>query len=100
MSCNLKTKVDAMKATNLRDQVLTAWLLAAIAAAVLLWQPLPHEWDIIGLAFIVLAATAVVRFEPKHTFALGLTIWAMYFLSCSASDGWHFPAITAHRGSH
>src|SRR5262249_44739338 len=23
-----------------------------------------------------------------------------YFLSCSASDGWHFPAITAHRGSH
>ncbi|HEX3877554.1 MAG TPA: HAMP domain-containing sensor histidine kinase [Bryobacteraceae bacterium] len=89
-----------MTLTQVRDQILIAWLLAAAAAAALLWRPLPHEWDMTGLAFVVLAATALVRFEPKHTLALGLTVLGMYFLSSAAVDNWRFPAITPHRDSH
>ena len=95
-----KNQSGSMKLANLKDQILVAWLLAAVGAAALLWRPLPHEYDMTGLAFIVLAATALVRFEPKHTLALGGAVAAMYFLSCSASDHWHFPAMTAHRDSH
>ncbi len=95
-----KNQSGSMKTANLKDQILAAWLLAAVAAAALLWRPLPHEYDMTGLAFVVLAVTALVRFEPKHTFALGLAIAAMYFLSCSASDHWNFPSMTAHRDSH
>ncbi len=89
-----------MKIINWKDQIVVAWVLAAAGAAALLWRPLPHEWDMTGIAFIVLAATALVQFEAKHTIALGLTIAGMYFLSCSASDQWHFPAMTPHRDSH
>jgi signal transduction histidine kinase len=89
-----------MKPANLKDQILAAWLLAAVGAGALLWRPLPHEYDMTGLAFVVLAVTALVRFEPKHTIALGFAIAGMYFLSCSASDHWHFPSMTAHRDSH
>jgi signal transduction histidine kinase len=89
-----------MKLAILKDRILPAWLLAAACAAALLWRPLPHEYDMTGLAFVVLAVTALVRFEAKHIIALGAAIAAMYFLSCSAADHWHFPAITAHRNSH
>ena len=86
-----KNQSGAMKLTYIKDRNLAAWLMAAAGAAALLWRPLPHEYDMIGLAFIVLAVTALVPFEPKHTFSLGLAIGAMYFLSCSAGDQWHFP---------
>jgi signal transduction histidine kinase len=101
-ACQLQSKNQkgAMYTLHLRDRIVPAWIAAALAAAALLWQPLPHQYDIIGLAFVVLAATALVRFEPKHTVVLGGAIGAMYFLSCSAADGWHFPAMTAHRDSH
>ena len=89
-----------MKPAIFKDQILAAWLLAAVGAAALLWRPLPHQYDMTGLAFIVLAVTALVRFEPKHTFALGAVIAFMYFLSCSASDHWNFPSMTAHRDAH
>ncbi len=89
-----------MKLTTLKDRILPAWLLAAIAAAALLWRPLPHEYDMTGLAFVVLAVTALVRFHPRHTLSLGAAIAAMYFLSCSAADHWSFPAFTPHRNSH
>ncbi len=85
---------------DLRDQRLAAFLLAALAGAAILWQPLPHEYDMVGLTFIVLASTAAVNFETKHTFALGALLEAMYFLSCCADDGWRYPAMTAHRESH
>ena len=89
-----------MKPANLKDQKLVAWLFAAAGAGALLWRPLPHQYDMTGLAFIVLAVTALVRFEPKHTLALGGAIAFMYFLSCSASDHWDFPSMTAHRDAH
>jgi signal transduction histidine kinase len=95
-----KNQKAAMKPANFKDQILAAWLLAAAGAAALLWRPLPHQYDMTGLAFIVLAVTALVRFEPKHTFALGAVIAFMYFLSCSASDHWNFPSMTAHRDAH
>jgi two-component system, NtrC family, sensor kinase len=95
-----KNQSACMKPANLKDQILAAWLLAAAGAAAVLWRPLPHQYDMTGLAFIVLATTALVRFEPKHTLALGAAIAFMYFLSCSASDHWHFPTMTAHRNAH
>jgi signal transduction histidine kinase len=95
-----KNQKAAMKPAKFKDQILAAWLLAAAGAAALLWRPLPHQYDMTGLAFIVLAVTALVQFEPKHTFALGAAIAFMYFLSCSASDHWNFPSMTAHRNAH
>jgi signal transduction histidine kinase len=92
-----KNQSAAMKAIHLKDRVLEAWLASVAAVAALFWKPLPHEYVMVGLAFVVLAATALVRFAAKHTIALGITIAAMYFLSCSAADGWRPPAITAHR---
>jgi signal transduction histidine kinase len=91
----LKNQSGEMKSIRLKDRVLEPWLLAAAGAGALLWNPPPHEYSMVGLAFIVLAATALIHFEPKHTIALGVAIAGMYFLSCSARAGWHFPAMTA-----
>lgn len=89
-----------MRAIRLKDRVFEAWLIAAAASAALLFSPLPHVYVMLGLAFIVLAATALIRFESKHTIALGAVLLAMYFLSCAAADGWRFPIMTLHRDSH
>jgi signal transduction histidine kinase len=86
-----------MREIHLKDRIWETWLASIAVVAALFWNPIPHEYVMIGLAFVVLASIALVRFEPKHTVALGLAIAAMYFLSCSARDGWRIPAITAHR---
>jgi signal transduction histidine kinase len=88
-----------VKLTAFSNRLLLAWLAAAAGASFLIWHPLPQEYSVTGLTFIVLAATALVPFQARHTFALGVTIAAMYFLSYSASDGWRIPAMTADRNS-
>lgn len=88
-----------MRLIQLKDRIWEAWAAAALGAAALFWRPLPPEYALTGLVFIVLGATALVRFESKHTLALGAVIAAIYFLSYSIRDNWNFPGITAHRGS-
>lgn len=100
-----RTQMNANKSRAIRggrrllaqQRLLWSWIGAAVCAAALLFQPLPHEYVMVGLACVILAATALVRFEPKHTIALGIAIVAMYFLSTCAADGWRFPSINAHR---
>ena len=84
---------------SLRDRLFLSGLALAACAAALFWSSLAYQYVMVGLACVVLTAAALVRFEPKHTIALGIAIAGMYFLSCSSADGWNIPASSAHRAA-
>jgi signal transduction histidine kinase len=82
----------------------SAWAAPTALLAISLWKPAAFlstdDYIITGISLIVITAAATVPLLPWHALALGLSVEAVYILSCWLAVRWEIPSSYVESEAH